>query len=237
MIAAPVMIPMTRRMLGSAAPEMRSKRISSLSFTTKAAPQSTSHSQVMTLSSDVQPIGKLRRYRKTICTMKATKMTASKPAATFSARRRSQAPIFPKNGFIVLFPPEPACRRPRTRPADTRELLQCVDLLEQPFRPVFRLFRAQVYLLSMFSEGPDIWGVNLEALLPEAVGQLRFTLQMLRCAPGDRLVGRGLEGLLLGGRHALPGFLVHGEQVEADQMRGQHDLRHHLVELQRLDVG
>ena len=40
---------------------MRSKRISSASVTTKAAPQSTSQSQVMTVSSEVQPIGKLKR--------------------------------------------------------------------------------------------------------------------------------------------------------------------------------
>ena len=60
---------------------------------------------------------------------------------------------------------------------------------------------------------------------------------MLGRAPGDRLVGRGLEGLLLGGRHALPGFQVDAEQVVSDEVRGQHDLRHHLVELHVLHVG
>ncbi len=59
---------------------------------TKAAPQSTPHSQVMTVSSDDQPIGKFRRYRNTIWTMKATNITASRAARTFSARRRSQLP-------------------------------------------------------------------------------------------------------------------------------------------------
>src|SRR6266513_1523194 len=103
-IESPEMIPMTRRVRRPAAEYKRSKRISSLSFTTKAAPQSTSHSQVMTLSSEVQPTGKLNRYRKTICTMKATNMAASRPAAKFSARRSSQAPALPKNGFIVLLP-------------------------------------------------------------------------------------------------------------------------------------
>ena len=39
----------------------RSKRISSLSFTTKAAPHSTSHSHSTTVSSEVQPTGKLRK--------------------------------------------------------------------------------------------------------------------------------------------------------------------------------
>ena len=53
-------------------------RISSLSFTTKAAPQSTIHSQVTTVSSVVQPVGKLKKYRKTICTMNAKNMTPSR---------------------------------------------------------------------------------------------------------------------------------------------------------------
>src|SRR5438309_2498470 len=236
-IESPVMIPMTRRVRRPAAEYKRSKRISSLSFTTKAAPQSTSHSQVMTLSSEVQPTGKLNRYRKTICTMKATNMAASRPAAKFSARRSSQAPAFPKNGFIVLLPPRPAGRRPRARPAGIRELLQGVDLLEHPFRPVLRLVRAEVCLLRIGAEGIDVRGVDFETLLPEAIGQLRFALQVLGRAPGDRLVGRSLEGLLLGGRHALPGFQVDAEQVVSDEVRGQHDLRHHLVELHVLHVG
>src|SRR5256885_6668464 len=234
-IESPVMIPMTRRVRRPAAEYKRSKRISSLSFTTKAAPQSTSHSQVMTLSSEVQPTGKLNRYRKTICNMKATNMAASRPAAKFSARRSSHAPALPKNGFIVLLPPRPA--GPRARPAGIRELLQGVDLLEHPFRPVLRLVRAEVCLLGIGAEGIDVRGVDFETLFPEAIGQLRFALQVLGRAPGDRLVGRSLEGLLLGGRHALPGFQVDAEQVVSDEVRGQHDLRHHLVELHVLHVG
>ena len=60
---------------------------------------------------------------------------------------------------------------------------------------------------------------------------------MLRCAPGDRLVGGGLKGLLLGGRHAVPGLQVHRKQVVANEVRGEHDLRHYLVELHVLHVG
>src|SRR5437773_2520544 len=225
-IESPVMIPMTRRVRRPTAEYKRSKRISSLSFTTKAAPQSTSHSQVMTLSSEVQPTGKLNRYRKTICTMKATNMAASRPAAKFSARRSSQAPALPKNGFIVLLPPRLA--GPRARPAGIRELLQGFAFLEHPFRPVLRLVRAEVCLLRNGSEGIDVRGVDFEALLPEAIGQLRFALQVLGRAPGDRLVGRSLEGLLLARRHALPGLQVDAEQVVSDEVRGQHDLRHHL---------
>src|SRR6266704_2803838 len=105
--------------------------------------------------------------------MKATNITASRPAAKFSARRSSQAPALPKNGLIVLFPPRPASRRSRARPAGIRELLR---------------------------------GVDLENLLPEAIGQLRFAFQVLGRAPGDRLVGRSLEGFLFARRHALPGF-------------------------------
>ena len=49
------------------------------------------YSQVTTDSSDVQPIGKLKKYRKTIWMMNATNMMPSRPATTFSARRRIQA--------------------------------------------------------------------------------------------------------------------------------------------------
>jgi len=61
-IESPVMTPMTRRAHGPAAHttsvEAEFRRLPSL---TKAAPQSTSHSQVMTLSSEVQPIGKFEQ--------------------------------------------------------------------------------------------------------------------------------------------------------------------------------
>ncbi len=55
------MIPMAMRVRRPAAPESRSKRISSSSRTTKAAPQSTSHSHMTTVSSEVQPTGKLKK--------------------------------------------------------------------------------------------------------------------------------------------------------------------------------
>src|SRR5207247_3161412 len=179
----------------------------------------------MTLSSEVQPTGKLNRYRKTICTMKATNMAASRPAAKFSARRSSQAPALPKNGFIVLLPPRPAGRRPQARPANIRELLQGVDLLEHPFRPVLRLVRTEVCLLRIGAEGIDVRGVDFETLLPEAIGQLRFALQVLGRAPGDRLVGRSLEGLLLARRHALPGFQVDaGSEEHTSELQSRVDL-------------
>src|SRR6266853_4070673 len=153
--------------------------------------------------------------------MKAANITVSSPATKFSARRSSHAPILPKNGFIVLLPPRPAGRRPRARPAGIRELLQGVDLLEHPFRPVLRLVRAEVYLLRIGAEGVDVRDVDLETLLPEAIGQVRFALQVLGRAPGDRLVSRSLEGFLLGRRHALPAFQVDAEQVVTDEVRGQ----------------
>src|SRR5207249_7826545 len=96
--------------------------------------------------------------------MKATNITVSSPAAKFSARRSSHAPALPKNGFIVLLPPRPAGRRPRARPAGIRELLQGVDLLEHPFRPVLRLVRAEVCLLRIGAEGIDVRGVDFETL-------------------------------------------------------------------------
>src|SRR6476659_9453885 len=58
--------PTTRRPMGGSAPEMRSNRISSLSFSQKAEPTSVLYGHVTTESSDVQPIGKLKKYRKTI---------------------------------------------------------------------------------------------------------------------------------------------------------------------------
>ncbi len=70
---------------------MRSKRTSSLSFSQKADPSSTMYSQVMTDSSDVQPIGKLKKYRKTIWMMNATNIMPSRPATMFSARRLIQS--------------------------------------------------------------------------------------------------------------------------------------------------
>src|SRR6185295_15816892 len=100
--------------------------------------------------------------------MKARNIAPSKAAATFSARRRSQAP---------------ASRT--TLPA----LLQRVDLLEHSLRPGFRLVRSQVDLLRVRAEGVLVRGVHLQPLLAEAVRQLRFSLGMLGRAPGDRLVG------------------------------------------------
>src|SRR3979409_2235128 len=105
--------------------------------------------------------------------MKTTNITASRPAAMFSARRFSTAAAFREN---------------------TGPLFECADFLEHPFRPVLRLVRAEVYLLRIGAEGVDVRGVDLETLLPEAIGQLRFALQVLGRAPGDRFVGRSLEG-------------------------------------------
>ena len=84
---------------------MRSKRISSLSFSQNAEPSSTMYSQVMTDSSDVQPIGKLKKYRKTIWMMNATNMMPSRPATTFSARRRIQSTALRMDGFMVFCSP------------------------------------------------------------------------------------------------------------------------------------
>src|SRR5471032_1177090 len=126
----------------------------------------------MTLSSDVQPIGKFRKYRKTICTMNATNITASRPAATFSARRRSHAPTLPGDAFMG------------------RKLFQRVDFLEHALGPVLRLVRGKIGLLREIAKRLDVRSVDIEALLPEGVGQFRFALQVLVRAPGDRLVGR-----------------------------------------------
>jgi hypothetical protein len=60
---------------------------------------------------------------------------------------------------------------------------------------------------------------------------------VLRRAPCHGLVGGGLEGGLLLGRHVVPYALGDRQKVEADEVRGQHDLRHDLVELHVLDVG
>src|SRR5258708_32307572 len=170
--------------------------MSSLALTTKAAPQSTSQSQVTTLNSEVQPIGKLKKYRKTICRMKATNIAASNPAATFSARRLSQAPV--------------VC-------SDIARLFQRVDLLQHPLRPLLRLVGCQVDLPRMRPECVDIWGVDLEAvLLLESIGQLRLALHVLRRAPGERLVHRRLERLLLRRRHAVPSLQVQRAQVVSD---------------------
>src|SRR4051812_38140864 len=101
--------------------------------------------------------------------MKAMNIAASRPAATFSARLRSQAPVVPM---------------------DT--LLQRVDLLEHPLRPLLRFIRGEVHLLRVRPERIYIRRIDLEALLLEALGQLGFALLVLRRAPGDRLVDGGL---------------------------------------------
>src|SRR3954470_24497298 len=119
--------------------------------------------------------------------MNAANITASIAAATFSARRRSQ-------------PPSARITRPGS--------LERVDLLEHALRPFLRLVRGEVDLLCMRAERVQIRRVDLQALLAEALGQLRLALLMLGRAPGDRLVGRRLERLLLFGRHAIPGFQV-----------------------------
>src|SRR5260221_123605 len=73
--------------------------------------------------------------------MKATNITASRPAATFSARRRSQGP---------------APRR------FTATLLQGVDFLEQPLGPLLRLVGSQVDLLRVCPE--RVLGTRAEGL-------------------------------------------------------------------------
>ena len=103
--ATATMRPTTRRPSGPKLPEMRSKRTSSLSFSQNADPISTMYSQVTTDSSDVQPIGKLKKYRKTIWMMKQTNMMASRPAITFSARRRIQSTALRTDGFMVFCSP------------------------------------------------------------------------------------------------------------------------------------
>jgi len=59
MATAPTM-PMAMRVRRPTALLSRSKRISSWSFSTKADPHSTSHSQAATARSDVHPTGKLK---------------------------------------------------------------------------------------------------------------------------------------------------------------------------------
>ena len=60
-IATATTIAMARRVRRPTMDVTRSMRISSLSLTTNAAPQSTSHSQVTTVSSVVQPVGRLKK--------------------------------------------------------------------------------------------------------------------------------------------------------------------------------
>src|SRR5712691_9968393 len=104
--------------------------------------------------------------------MKAANITASRPAATFSARRLSQAPVVR---------------------SDIARLFQRVDLLQHPLRPLLRLVGRQVDLLRMRPERVLVRNVDLQALLAEAVDQLRLALLVLRRAPRDRLVGGRLE--------------------------------------------
>src|SRR6478752_5346413 len=115
--------------------------------------------------------------------MNATNITANSAATTFSARRRSQAPAF--------------LRR-------TTRLLQRVDLIQHALRPFLRLVGGKVDLLRVGAEGALVGRVDLQPLLPEAVGELGFALQVLAGAPRDGLVGRRLHGLLLRGRHGAP---------------------------------
>src|SRR5436190_5485361 len=197
------------------APVRRSKRTSSLSFTTKAAPQSTSHSHIATVSSELQPIGKLKTYRKTICRRNAANITPSIAAATSSARLRSQAA---------------SCR-------DTASaLLQRRNFFKHALRPLLCLVRGEVDLLRVLAERLDVRCVDLQPGLLEALDELRLALQMLVRAPGERLVGRGLEALLVRPAHAIPGLQVHAQEVVADEMRCEDDLRHYFIELHRLHV-
>src|SRR5437016_2841216 len=129
--------------------------------------------------------------------MNAANITASMAAATFSARRRNQAP---------------ASR------ITWRALLQRVDLLEQPLRPRLRLVGGEINLLRVRTEGVLVRSVDVQPLLAEAVGELGLALQVLGGAPVDRLVGGRLEGLLLRRPHAVPGLQVHRQQVVTDQV-------------------
>src|SRR2546422_9026800 len=124
--------------------------------------------------------------------MNAANITASMAAATFSARRRSQA----------------AASRITAR-ASVLLLFERVDLLEQPLRPRLRLVGGEVDLLRVRAEGILVRSVDLQPLLAEALGELGLALQVLGGAPVDRLVGGRLEGLLLRRPHAVPGLQVH----------------------------
>ncbi len=109
--------------------------------------------------------------------MNAANITASMAAATFSARRRSQAPA--------------------SRITWRQVYLSALIFSSMPLRPRLRFVGGEVDLLRVRAEGVLVRHVDLQALLAEAVGELGFALQVLGGAPGDRLVGGGLEGLLL----------------------------------------
>src|SRR5687767_7002568 len=121
--------------------------------------------------------------------MNAKNITATIVAATFSARRRSQAPA----SRIMRAP-----------------LLERVDLFEHALGPLLGLVGSQVNFLSMRAERGDVRGVDLEAvLLAESLRQFRFAFQVLIGAPFERLVDRGLRRLLLARREGVPQLQVH----------------------------
>src|SRR3546814_7482069 len=92
--------------------------------------------------------------------------------------------------------------------------------------------------LRVLAEGLPVRLVDGEALALEEFDQLLLAGKVLLGREVDRRIGRGLEALLDVRRHVVPHLARHRQQVEADQVRSQDDLRHrseeHTSELQSL---
>src|SRR4051812_40888889 len=138
--------------------------------------------------------------------MKARNMAASRPAAMFSARRRSQAPLFSRNEGIL------------------GSLLQAVDLVEHARRPGFRQRGLQVLALRERAEGLHIGRVDIEASGLEEADQLLLLLQVFSRAPGECLFRRSAHPPLLRGRERIVDLRPYDQQAKADVVRGQGDL-------------
>src|SRR5690606_37668981 len=111
-----------------------------------------------------------------------------------------------------------------------------VDLVYHAVRPVLRQVGRKVLRLYVLAEGGLVRLVDLQALLFEKLNQLTLALEMLLGGKINRRVRRRLEFGLLCGIHLIPDALRNRQQIEPDEVRGQHDLRHDLVEFHVLDV-
>lgn len=88
----------------------------------------------------------------------------------------------------------------------------------------------------MAPECVDVGGMHIKPFGAEELGEFGFLGLMLGGAPGKRLVGSSLEGFLLFGGHVIPHRGRDCQQIEGNEMRGQCDLLHHLVEPHILNI-
>src|SRR5256885_7381170 len=123
----------TRRKDGAKRGTTKSTATCAESGTANAVPQKITQTKAIAASSSVQAAGAPNTKRRTTCTTRARKRTAKMPAPVRSAQRLRRPR---KPGTDHVFRENVVC-----------PLLDRIDALEEPARPLFRVFGLQIRVL------------------------------------------------------------------------------------------